>query len=64
MGHKEAGGVGPSQRQAQPSLTGFNYFRVRNLGWVNMPDVYAFVYFDFLFVLLVVDDDIVVLVKL
>lgn len=56
--------MGHSQRQAQPRLTGFNYFRVRNLGWVNTPDVYAFVYFDFLFVLLVVDDDVVVLVKL
>lgn len=63
VGHKKAEGAGPSQRQAQPSRTGFNYFRVRSLCWVNTPDVYAFVYFDFLFVLLVVGD-VVVLVKL
>ena len=61
--HKKAEGAGPSQRQGKPSRTGFNYFRVRSLCWVNTPDVYAFVYFDFLFVLLVVDD-VVVLVKL
>ena len=64
MGHKEAEGASPSQRQAQPSRTSFNYFRVRSLCWVNTPDVYAVVYFDLLFVLLVVDDDVVVLVKL
>lgn len=53
-----------SQRQDQPSLTSFNYFRVRNPCFVNMPDVYAFVYFDFLFVLFFVVVDDVVLVKL
>lgn len=49
--------VQPEAGPAEPG-TGFNYFRVRNVRFVNTPDVFC------LFSFLVVFADVVVLVKL
>jgi hypothetical protein len=55
--------VPPEAGSAKPVM-GFHYFRVRSLCFVHMPNVYALIDLSFLFVVLFVAVNVVVLVEL